>query len=300
MTADYSRRDFLKNSAMAAGTAAAAGVAATAMGSRAAQAASGGGLKKALQYRMLPGKLSDEEKFALAKDCGFDGIEGGVVEDLDAAKKLGDTAREAGVPIHGIVFGGWHAPFSSPDPAVIEEGLNGMRTALHSAKAQGATTVLLVPAVVNGEVRYVDAYTRSQEHIRKLLPLAEELDVVIAVEFVWNYFLLSPMEFARYVDEFNSPYLQAYFDTGNVVKFGWAEDWIRTLGKRTAKIHLKDYARKTHSWENLREGDVNWPEVRKAMAEAGYNSFLTTELKGGDEAYLRDLSERIDKIIAGV
>ncbi|UCE48794.1 MAG: sugar phosphate isomerase/epimerase, partial [Phycisphaerales bacterium] len=216
----------------------------------------------------------------------------------DAARRLGELAREAGTPIHSIVYGGWGAPFSSPDPRVIERGLAGMETALRSAKAQGADTVLLVPAVLNEEVGYGQAYERSQRHIRKLLPLAEELRIVIAVENVWNKFLLSPLEFTRYVDEFESPWLRAYFDVGNVIIYGYAQDWIRTLGKRIVKIHLKDFKRKGYQWTNLLEGDVNWKQVRLVLEEIGYNGFLTPELRGGDEAYLRNLSERIDKIIA--
>ena len=255
-------------------------------------------LRKALQLGMLPKQLSDTDKFKLAKACGFEGIEGSPMEDLDAARRLGKLARQAGVPIHSIVFGGWHAPFSDPDPNVREKGHQGMETALRSAKALGAATVLLVPAVVKENVSYGDAYTRSQKCIRKLLPLAEELGIVIAVENVWNKFLLSPLEFARYVDEFDSPWLKAYFDIGNVIIYGYAQDWIRTLGKRIVKIHLKDFKRKGYQWTNLLDGDVNWKEVRLALDEIGYNGFMTTELRGGDEAYLRDLSGRIDKIIA--
>jgi len=255
-------------------------------------------LRKALQIGMLPKNLSDADKFKLAKECGFEGIEGSPMDDLDAARKLGRLAREAGVPIHSIVYGGWGAPFSDPDPKVIEKGLAGMETALRSAKALGAETVLLVPAIVTETVSYGDAYKRSQEHIRKLLPLAEKLGIVIAVENVWNKFLLSPLEFARYVDEFESPWLKAYFDVGNVILFGYSQDWIRTLGKRTVKIHLKDFKRKGYQWTNLLDGDVNWKQVRRALDEVGYDGFLTTELHGGDKEYLMDLSERIDRIVA--
>jgi hexulose-6-phosphate isomerase len=255
-------------------------------------------LYKALQYGMLPKNLSDADKFKLAKECGFDGIEGRPMNDLNAARKLGSLAREASVPIHSIVYGGWGAPFSDPDPKVIEKGLAGMETALRSAKALGAEAVLLVPAIVTETVSYGDAYKRSQQHIRELLPLAEQLEIIIAVENVWNKFLLSPLEFARYVDEFESPWLKAYFDVGNVIIYGYSQDWIRTLGKRIVKIHLKDFKRKGYQWTNLLDGDVNFKQVRRALDEVGYDGYLTPELRGGDKAYLTDLSERIDRIIA--
>ncbi|OHB67491.1 MAG: hypothetical protein A2Y77_05850 [Planctomycetes bacterium RBG_13_62_9] len=148
------------------------------------------------------------------------------------------------------------------------------------------------------QVGYAQAWERSQKNIRKLLPLADELGVTIAVENVWNKFLLSPVEFARYVDEFDHPRLRAYIDVGNMILFGFAQDWLRTVGKRIVRIHLKDFKRDGSRWTNLLDGDVNWAQVRRALTEIGYNGYMTTELAGGDEAYLTDLAKRIDKIIA--
>ena len=262
-----------------------------------ARAAGKAKLRKALQFGMLPKELSDVEKFNLARKCGFAGIEGSPVQDLDAARELGKKARDAGTPIHSIVFG-WGGPLSDPNPDKVKQGLTGMQNALKSAKALGAETVLLVPARVTETVGYGEAYKRSQENIRKLIPAAEDLGVIIAVENVWNKFLLSPLEFARYIDELESPFVKAYFDIGNVIIYGFSQDWIRTLGKRIVKIHLKDFKRSGYQWKNLLDGDVNWPQVRRALDEIEYNGFLTTELHGGDEVYLKDLAARIDKFFA--
>jgi len=260
--------------------------------------AQGGRPLKACQYGMLPKALKDAEKFALAKKCGFEGIEHSPMSDLAAAKEIGALARQAGVPIHSIVYGGWDAPLSDPKPDVTAKGVAGMENALRSAKALGADVVLLVPGVVTETVGYTEAYERSQGNIRKLLPLAGELQVTIAVENVWNEFLLSPVEFARYVDELDSPWLRAYIDVGNMILFGFAQDWVRTVGRRIVRIHLKDFKRRGYQWTNLLDGDVNWPQVRQALAEIGFAGYMTTELPGGDEAYLTDLAKRIDKIIA--
>lgn len=290
------RRNFFKATAAATLAASIAGAPLTGTAAEPAVAP----LKKALQLGMLPEKLSNAEKFKLAKACGYEGIEASPMADLDAAKKMGETARAAGIRIHSVLYGGWEAPFSDPDPKVIEKGLKGMETALRTAHAMQADAVLLVPVVVNAKATTAEAFERSHQHIPKLLPLAEELKVVIAIEEVWNGFLLdSPKEFARYIDEFKSPWVGAYFDTGNVLKYGQPEEWIRVLGKRTVKVHLKDFIKKGEKWVNLRDGDVNWPEVRKAFSEVGYTGFVTPELAGGDEKYLRDLSQRIDLIEAG-
>jgi L-ribulose-5-phosphate 3-epimerase len=288
------RRDFLKYAAAATvGTRLLAGSA------RGQGQGQGAKLLKACQYNMLPKGLKDAEKFALAKKCGFEGIElNGPIADLETAKEMGALAKQAGVPIHGVV-NGWGGPLSDPKPQNVDKGIASMETSLRCAKAVGADAVLLVPAVVNEEVGYGEAWERSQKNVRTLLPLAKELRVTIAVENVWNKFLLSPLEFARYVDQFDDPWLKAYIDVGNMIQFGFAQDWVRTVGKRIVKIHLKDFKRKDNRFTaNLLEGDVNWPQVRKALDEIGYHGYLTTELSGGDEAYLTDLAQRIDKIIA--
>jgi len=264
------------------------------------QAGAGAGRPlKALQTSMLPKTLLDAQKLALAKKCGFEGIElSGPVQDLKIAKEMGAQARQAGVPIHSVVHGGWEAPLSDSKPEVTAKGIAGVETSLRCAKACGADVVLLVPGVVTETVGYAEAYERSQKNIRKLLPLAKELQVTIAVENVWNQFLLSPVEFARYVDELDSPWLRAYIDVGNMILFGFTQDWVRTVGKWIVRIHLKDFKRDGYRWTNLLDGDVNWPQVRQALAEIGFTSYMTAELPGGDEAYLTDLAKRIDKIIA--
>lgn len=260
--------------------------------------------KKALLWDMLPKNLPVEERFRLCRAVGFEGVEFPPVADAEEAKRMRAAAEAAGVRIHSVIYGGWHLPLSSPDPAVQERGVRDAQNAIRSAKNLGADDILLVPAVVNAGTRYRDAYERSQRNVLRLVPLAERLEVQVLIEEVWNNFLLSPIEFARYVDSFHSRWVQAYFDVGNVVAFGWPEDWIRTLGRRIKKVHLKDYKGGPGLGGNgqfvaLREGSINWPEVRKAFLEIGYSGFMTVELGGGDADYLREVSARVDKIYAG-
>lgn len=257
-------------------------------------------LKKALVFSMLPGDLSIEDRMKLARDCGFDGVEAPPLTDPKETEAIRVAAEKAGIDIHSVIFGGWGKPLSAADAQAADDAVRAVQDGLKGAKAMGAEVLLLVPAVVNENTRYEDAYRRSQKNLKRCIPTAESTKVLIAVENVWNNFLLSPMEFARYVDEFNTPYVRAYFDVGNVVVFGWPEDWIRTLGRRIVRVHVKDFKKDTREWKNLREGSVNWLEVRKALDEVGYNGYLTAELPGGDANYLRDVAERMDKIIAGV
>ncbi len=310
MKLNSSRRDFLKVSvgaAVASPLASLQPAAAGPAGSAPAAAPAGGGIKKAVQIYMLPKQLSYADRFKMARDVGFEGVEGQTVTDPKMAEEIKKAAEDAKIRIHSVMnMAHWDNPLSSSDPAVVEKSLEGMRTSLHNAALWGADTVLLVPAVVNPQTGYHDAWTRSQRQIRKLIPLAAELKVVIAIEEVWNKFLLSPLEMQAYVTEFQSPWIKTYFDVGNVVLYGYPQDWIRTVGRIIAKVHLKDFkmgkgwSPVTAQFVNLGEGDIDWAEVRKAFAEVGYTGWATTELEAGDEAYLRDVSQRVDKLVLGL
>jgi len=259
-------------------------------------------IKKALYINMLPRTLSYADRFKMARDTGFEQMEVGTATDQNQADEIRKASESAGVPIHSVMNQAhWKFPLSAADPAVVAESIKGMETSLRNARFWGADTVLLVPAVVNAETGYRDAMTRSQENVRKLLPLAQELKVVIGIENVSNKFLLSPLEFADYVDGFKSPWVRAYFDVGNIMLYGFPQDWIRTLGKRIVKLHLKDfsYRKNVVAYVNLREGDVNWPAVYAALAEIGFSGTATCELASGDEEYLREVSRRVDLILAG-
>lgn len=261
--------------------------------------------QKGILISMLPEKLSYLERFKLAADLGFKGIEMQTLSDAKLAEEAREASDKSGVKIHSVMnMDHWKYPLSSNNPDDVKRSVQGMATSLHNAKLWGADTVLLVPAVVNAKVSYEDAYTRSQKVIREqILPLAQELGVTVGLEEVWNKFLLSPLEFVRYVDELQSPWAKAYFDVGNVVLFGYPQDWIRTLGKRIVKIHLKDFSiDRGHGrfyWKNLGEGEIDWPEVRKALDEIGYNGYVTLEIEGGDAAYLKNVSQRVDRFLAG-
>jgi len=259
-------------------------------------------IKKGVLLEMLPAKLSYAERMKLARDVGFEVIQAPTTPDEREAEAIKKAADAASVRIDSVMnMDHWKYPLSSADPAVVEKSLAGMRTSLHNAKLWGSDAVLLVPAVVNAQTSYREAWSRSQAQIRKLLPLAEELKIVIAIEEVWNKFLLSPLEMSRYIGEFQSPWIQAWFDVGNVVLYGYPQDWIRTLGKSIAKVHLKDFKRKEngYEWVNLGDGDVDWAAVREAFHEIGYSGSAICELDSGDEAYLRDVSRRVDRLVLG-
>ena len=261
-------------------------------------------IKKSLKFGMVKEELSILDKFKLLKELGFDGVEMDSPNQLDDKEILAAKAA-TGLEIPGVVNSvHWKSPLSSADPKERAICVESMKSALHACKKYGGTTVLLVPAIVNEKVNYADAYHCSQEEIKKLLPIAEETGIKIAIENVWNNFLLSPMEAARYIDEFESEMIGWYMDIGNIVRYAWPEQWIRILGKRIIKVDIKDYSRKKQSeegiWEGFKtklgEGSVNWNAVNQALKEVGYQGWGSAEVAGGDRLRLKEISERMDLI----
>jgi hexulose-6-phosphate isomerase len=300
-----SRREFLVGSAALAGVASFVDESAVTVRADSARQAGASGtlpIKKGVLLDMLPASLSYADRFKMARDVGFEVVQAPTTPEEDKAEEIKKAADAAGIRIDSVMnMDHWKYPLSSDDAAVVEKSLTGMRTSLHNAKLWGSDAVLLVPAVVNPQTSYHDAWTRSQTQIRTLIPLAEELKVTIAIEEVWNKFLLSPLEMVTYINEFQSPWIKAWFDVGNVMFYGYPQDWIRTLGKTIAKVHIKDFKRSTDgfAWVNLGDGDVDWAAVRQAFGEIGYSGSAIVELKGGDEAYLRDVSQRLDRLVFG-
>lgn len=291
------RRSFLQNSL---GAAAAVSLGSATMPYQAKQPLN----KKSLKFGMIKEDLSVLEKFKLVKSLGFDGIELDSPNDLVESEIL--KARDkTGLEIPGVVNSvHWRKPMSHPDPAVRAECTESMKLALNKCKLYGGTTVLLVPGVVNKDVRYDEAWERSTAEIKKLLPEAEKTGIKIAIENVWNNFLISPMEAAQYIDQFDSEMIGWYFDVGNIVRYGWPDQWVRILGKRILKVDIKEYSRQKQKdegiWEGFKvklgDGDSDWENVNKALAEVGYSGWGSAEVSGGDRERLKEISERMDDI----
>jgi hexulose-6-phosphate isomerase len=191
---------------------------------------------------------------------------------------LREAIEEVEFPVHGVVdMVHWKQRLSSPDPAVREIGRAALDQAIKDSYAIGGSSVLLVPGRVSDpDESHDDVWQRSIAEIRKVLPTASRLGIHVLIENVWNGFCEDPQQFADYLDEIDSPWVGAYFDIGNCRKFGPAEDWVRTLGSRIVKLDVKDWGEK-NGFCRLGEGDVNWPEVRKALVEIGYSGWATRE-----------------------
>lgn len=266
-------------------------------------------IKLAVKIGMVGTGSTLAEKFAAVRDAGLHGIELDSPGPYQADEVLAASAQ-TGIEVHGVVLSThWSKPFNHPDARVRAEAAAALETALRDARAFGATTVLVVPAVVNQSMPYAEAYQHAQEAMRAVGPLADELGISIAFENVWNGFLLSPLEAARFVDELNQGRSRRtfgwYFDVGNIVNFGWPEQWIDVLGDRILKLDIKDFSRRKRDDEGLwkgfgadiGDGDAGWERVVASLQRTGFTGWATAEVGSGGPERLADIARRMNKVL---
>jgi L-ribulose-5-phosphate 3-epimerase len=288
----------------------------TGMAAAAGAAQSTPRFRKSICSVAFPPKMPVAEKFAAAKANGFEGIELRMGDEIpvdstpDDLARLADAAEKAGVTVVSL----WDssplskAPLNSPDPALRAKGVEAIRQAIDFAHKLHCEAILLYPGRVGSGARfdigYQDTWDRFSAEIAKVVPDAERARVCLTMENVWNKFLLSPLEMRAFVDQFRSPWLQAHFDMGNVMQFGYPQDWILTLKSRIRRIHVKDYKLSARAEQGrfvpIFEGDVDFKGVMQALVTVDYRGFLSPEYgyDANDANYLKTLSEKLDRILA--
>jgi L-ribulose-5-phosphate 3-epimerase len=240
----------------------------------------------------LPGNWDVKTCLRVVKESGFDSIEFNMdfegalnptTSDADA-QQIRRDADAMGVALSSLSTGVyWQKPFTHPDPQVRAESLELCRQQLRLAQALGVDAILVVPGVVTPDVPYDVAYERARDALQQLAPEAERRKVAIAIENVWNRFLLSPLEVRDLIDRLGSPYVGVYFDAGNILAYGYPQHWIAILGARIKRVHVKDFRGdigNIQGFANPLQGDVPWLAVRSALESVGYQGYITAEVGG--------------------
>ena len=245
----------------------------------------------------LEGTLPVTSAIEQASQLGFDAIELGIASQgvlthqatKAECETILDVAHKKGLEISGVASGeSWTNSPTATDVKVRETILDFTKKALQVTQWLGTDAYLIVPGAVDvffmpeaEVIPYDVCYKRAKEGISRLIPTAEDLGVSIAIENVWNKFLLSPLEMRDFIDYFNSENVGAYFDVGNVLLTGYPEQWIRILGSRIKRIHIKDFKNSIGTEDgfvDLLEGDVDFEAIKKALAEINYDGYVTAEM----------------------
>lgn len=265
---------------------------------------------------IFPREMPRTECFTRAKDAGFQAIEMSIGTDVplditpDDAHRMADAAQHAGIEIATLwVSEPLHAnPLNSDDAAVRARGVAAIRQAIRVATDLRCGALLLYAVRLGSGARFQygsqETWDRYSAELRKVVPDATAAKVFLNPENVWNKFLLSPLEMRAFVDQFQSPWVQTHFDTGNVMQYGYPEDWILTLGQRIKRIHFKDYKLSSGAeqgrFADLLKGDVNWAGVMRALVKVGYSGYVSPEIgyDAGKPDQLRQVSEALDTILS--
>ena len=251
---------------------------------------------KGLNYWSLPGAPSAIDAIDLAKEHGYAALEFCVADsgpvflgmtEADAAA-IRDYAASKDVALLSVCSGlFWERSMADDDPTVRETAVGDLQKMLQITGWLGATTLLTIPGLVDLYTGveptndYESVLARASEGVKRCIPAAAEAGVVMAIENVWNKFILSPVEMKTFIDSFDSPWVGAYVDVANMMAYGYPQHWLRTLGARVKGIHFKDFRRSVNTLEgfvDLLEGDVPWPDVMAAIREIDYKGAVVAEM----------------------
>jgi L-ribulose-5-phosphate 3-epimerase len=282
-------------------------------------------MHKAVTLRMFPDALPTLRRIDIAREAGFEAVELNLEPwqefSLDTPgsdlRRLRRDIEARGMRVSAVYDREqWHYPMSSRDPKTRERCGQIIERLAAAAVTMGADTVLVMPGAVDNSilaphpeiVPYVEAYRNSLEVLRRLAHSAgEKYRVHLAAENCPSKFLISPLEFARFLDEIDSEWVSACFDIGNALWYGFPEHWIPVLGSRMRRVHVKDNRVAVGGAVTaapLLAGDVNWPAVREALEALRYDSWLTAEVlpayRWHGERLIHDTGAAMDAIFATV
>jgi hexulose-6-phosphate isomerase len=169
---------------------------------------------------------------------------------------------------------------------------------LRAAAEMGIECTLHTLGSLQFDVFYDEAYRNGVRALQQIAETAEQLKVNVAVEFIWNGFLFSPLEMKHFLDEVGSPYIGFYFDPGNMAVFQFPHHWVRLTGEHIKMVHVKDWkgGALKGSWTPLLEGEVDFGAMNRELRLVGYDGPLISEVPP-TLASFKDTAAAIQKII---
>jgi L-ribulose-5-phosphate 3-epimerase len=244
-------------------------------------------MKKA--FSLVLDRKNYSEMLGFIKEAGFEGVEPTFhpqgIPSPDSfeedAEKLAAEADKLGLEIPSMRGGPLFWPlFGSGIKEEREQAAGLAQKAFSALKLMRGDTLLIVPGEWSEGESYLELYENCLDTARRVSALAEKMDMTAGFENVENKFLLSPLEWIKFIDDIGSSRGKMYFDVGNplYVGNGWPDSWIKDLGKRICRVHFKDYSEKEKKLVPLLAGDVNWKAAAGALKELGYDGWISAEL----------------------
>ncbi len=252
-----------------------------------------GKIRKSLKWGMAQKAAKDMtlvEAFKKLRACGFEGVEPSLLGHVtvENADEWIAASKESGLIIDGTVGG----------------RSDGLEVGIDLTKKLGGDSMLVVLAYPQDQPLQ-QTWDSSVKRMKEAAVHAEKQGIKVLIENVWNTFLISAYDMARFIDEVGSPWVQVHFDIGNMMRWGVAEHWAQVLGKRSVKLDVKEYDLDRAMNEGMRkgfdkplgEGSINWPAVRTELAKINYTGWAAAEVKAGDWDYLADVAKRMDRVL---
>ncbi len=275
---------------------------------------------KGISYLSFENGLSNNEPIESAlsqtKSNGFDALELSVSNEgvintntsLTECETIRQQIDDSGVFVDSIATGmSWGISPTSDDEVVRKNSIRLHQEALKVASYLECKALLFVPGVVKSPisseiVRYDRALERLRDAINQLLPIAEDLDVDLCIENVWNGLFYSPIELRNFVDSFNSDKLGVYLDIGNLIGYQqYPPHWIELLNSRIKRVQIKDFQENfdwtgSFSFCDIGTGDVPWKETIEALKTINYQNTIIAEMLPWDETILSRTSAAMDQL----
>ena len=255
--------------------------------------------------QLINTQVSMTEFFQQAADAGYEVVELCMREEGELTPQSGEDALKRIVALsekyhlalvsmtHGHCTGNL-LENGEPQRVSIEETKAGLGV----AAKMGIRCTLHTLGRLHADLYYDEAYRNGVESLKEIARTAEDLDVAVAVEFVWNGFLFSPLEMKQFLEEVGSDHIGFYFDPGNMAVFQYPHHWARILGSHIKMVHLKDWQGNALNggWPALLKGKVDYVAINRELRAIGYDGPMISEVSP-NSASLEETAQAIRKII---
>lgn len=175
----------------------------------------------------------------------------------------------------------WHPGWTDPDPHYRAIRREHTKRSLQLAQDLGAPHITTEPGghLAPGQSAS-EAADIFYEELMPCVDLAEELNVGLLIEPEPELLIERFDEYLQFVERIDSSQVGLNFDIGHAYCVGEdPQDWVAKMREHTVHYHLEDIATsRVHEHLIPGRGAIDFPATLSAIAETGYQGWLTVEL----------------------